>query len=86
MKVVNQQSYTAKKNLIDKLLENPKFIKILSNPFYLSLYAAFLCRSDCENHELRECDLTKYMILKEHFSHCSTLHSEEMKEMGINYK
>lgn len=74
MKTVNYQSYTAKKNLIDKIMQNPKFLKILSIPFYLSLYASFLSRTDCENHVVRERDLTKYMILKEHFNHCSTVH------------
>jgi hypothetical protein len=86
MKTVNYQSYTAKKNLIDKVMENPKMVNMLSTPFYLGLYSSFLSRTDCENHELRERDLTKYMILKEHFSHCSTIHNEEMKEMGIPYK
>lgn len=86
MKTVSYQSYTAKKNLVDRITEDPKLVKMLSIPFYLSLYSSFLSRTDCENHELRERDLTKYMILKEHFSYCSTMHNEEMKEMGITYK
>jgi hypothetical protein len=85
-KTIKNQSFTGKKEVVDRLLENPNYVKILSNPFYLSLYSTFLSRVDCAVYVIRERDLTKYMILKEHFSHCTSLHSEEMREMGMPTK
>ena len=86
MKVLKNQSFSAKKDVIDKLIENPALLKVLTNPFYLSLYAASLSRIDCTNYQPTERDINKYMILKEHFLACTSLHSEEMREMGLATK
>ena len=86
LKTIKYQSFSAKKDLVDKLFEETQRLKILSNPLYLSLYAHFLSRTDCENYKLIPKYLTRYMILKEHFSFCTTLHMEQMKNMNIKIK
>lgn len=86
MKTIKYQSFSAKKDLVDKLFEETDRLKILSNPLYLSLFSHFLSRADCENYKISTKDLTRYMILKEHFSYCTTLHMEEMKNMNIKIK
>lgn len=59
---------------------------MLGNAFFLSLYSNFLSRSDLEKYEIRSKDLSRYMMLKEHFSHCTTQHTEEVKAMGLPFK
>ena len=86
MKSVRHSSFTTKKELVDKLLLNGKFIKILQNPFYLNLFSHYLSRSNLEQYQPVDRHITKYMILKEHINHCNFNHCQEMKQMGLDIK
>jgi hypothetical protein len=86
MKVVKSKSYTDKKDIIESLVDNKQYLKILENPFFLSLYCANLSGLDSATYKPKDNDLTKYSILKDNFLRCTTVHAEEMKEMGLDIK
>lgn len=86
MKSIKNQSFTAKKELVDRLVATTEYLDVLGNTFFLSLYSNFLSRNDLEKYELRSRDLSRYMMLKEHFSYCTTQHADEVKAMGLSVK
>jgi hypothetical protein len=86
MKVLKNQSFTTKKEVSEKLVEKKRYVKILEIPFYLSLYCHYLSSIDCQNLHLNDKDITKYTILKQHFSQCTTAHSMEIKAMNLPIK
>lgn len=83
MKVVKFKSYTDKKDIVDTVVDNKKFTKILENPFYLSIYSQFLTGVDSSSYKPTENEFTRYSMLKDAFLKRTTIHEEEMKEMGL---
>lgn len=79
MKVVKSKSYTDKKDLVETLVENKKYIKILQNPLYLSLYSNYVSSVDGSSYQPKDRELTQYSILKDSFLRCTTIHGDEMK-------
>ena len=76
MKVVKCRSYTDKKDIVESVVDNKKYVKVLENPFYLSLYSSYLSSVDAANYKPQDQDVTIYSILKETFLRCTTLHEE----------
>jgi hypothetical protein len=76
MKVVKCKSYTDKKDLVETLVENKRYLSILENPLYLSLYSNYLTSVDGSSYKPKDRELTKYSILKDSFLKCTTNHGD----------
>jgi hypothetical protein len=46
MKTIKFASFTVKKDLVDALLEVPKYVKLLEIPFYLTIFTNYLSRQN----------------------------------------
>ena len=86
MKVVKCKSYTDKKDIVESIVDNKQFVKILKNPFYLSLYSEYLSGVASSSYKPADRQINKYSILKDNFLRCTTTHGDEMKEMGLDIK
>ena len=64
MKVIKWRSYTDKKDTVEALMSKDVYLKILENPFFLSLLSYNVSAAESPNFKVIDRDMTKYMIIK----------------------
>jgi hypothetical protein len=64
MKTIKNNTFSAKKDIVELITSNKSELKLLGLPFYCSLYSAILSEKNLESYRPSSNSITRYSILK----------------------
>ena len=86
IKQIQGKTFTAKKNLLDEILANDKYLSTLGNPLYSKEYSKLLSTRNLEDMVATSDDINKYSILKQAMMLTADFHRREIKSMGLQVR